>query len=202
MKIKICGIKSVDEAKAVLDVSGVDFLGVIFAKSPRQISVQTAAQISVLAHQNGAKIVGVFGGINEEEIVQICKSTNLDVAQIYEPISLHLKHALNSAGCDVWRVFSVGGSLPDISSANSDFILFDTKSKKLGGSGVSFDWNLLKNLHLSFGIAGGLNASNIAVAAFLKPKLLDINSGVEGENFIKIPAKIKEIINILKDLKI
>ena len=87
MKIKICGIKSEAEARAVLacEYRGrrVDFLGVIFAKSVRLVSQETARKIAQIAHKNGAKIVGVFGEQNDSEICEIAKFCDLDIVQIY-----------------------------------------------------------------------------------------------------------------------
>ena len=87
MKIKICGIKSEAEARAVLacEYRGrhVDFLGVIFAKSVRLVSQETARKIAQIAHENGAKIVGVFGEQNDSEICEIAKFCDLDIVQIY-----------------------------------------------------------------------------------------------------------------------
>lgn len=62
-QLKVCGIKSVKEAQDVLE-AGADFVGVIFAKSIRQVSIQTAKEISNLAHKYGKKCVGVFASSN------------------------------------------------------------------------------------------------------------------------------------------
>ncbi|CZE45846.1 phosphoribosylanthranilate isomerase [Campylobacter geochelonis] len=59
MEIKICGIKNIDEARDVARL-GVDYLGVIFAPSIRQVSLSAATQIAQIAHENGKKCVGVF----------------------------------------------------------------------------------------------------------------------------------------------
>ena len=90
MKIKICGIKSEAEARAVLacEYRGrrVDFLGVIFAKSVRRVSQETARKIAQITHENSAKIVGVFGEQNDSEICEIAKFCDLDIVQIYRQI--------------------------------------------------------------------------------------------------------------------
>ena len=87
MKIKICGIKSEAEAQAVLECEyggrRVDFLGVIFAKSVRRVSQETARKIAQITHENSAKIVGVFGEQNDSETCEIAKFCDLDIVQIY-----------------------------------------------------------------------------------------------------------------------
>ncbi len=90
MKIKICGIKTLSEAKSVCEceLNGVrvDFIGLIFADSKRKVSIETAKDISNLAHKFGIKVVGVFAGIKFDEITKIVKFADLDAVQIYEKI--------------------------------------------------------------------------------------------------------------------
>lgn len=52
----------------------VEFLGVIFvSSSKRRVSVETAREIARIAHQNGAKCVGVFALSSEEHSVAACE---------------------------------------------------------------------------------------------------------------------------------
>ena len=57
--VKICGIKTLDEANAVCALD-VDFIGLIFAKSKRRVDLNLARQIAKFAHSKGKKVVGVF----------------------------------------------------------------------------------------------------------------------------------------------
>ncbi|OCR85765.1 phosphoribosylanthranilate isomerase [Campylobacter fetus] len=201
MKIKICGIKTLSEAKSVceseFDGVRVDFIGLIFADSKRKVSVETARDIANLAHKFGIKAVGVFAGIKFDEIASIVKFANLDAVQIYEKVEDKTKF-----GCEVWQVFSVGESLPDL-QGSYDKILFDTKGVLKGGNGVKFDWSLLTNLNTKFGLAGGIGVENLKDAMKLKPSFVDINSCIEDKNGIKDSDKIMEILKIvsLGDLK-
>lgn len=206
-ELKICGIKSEDEAKSVLEL-GVKFIGAILAKSPRQVDIKTARQIANLAHKFGAKCVGVFVGASECslasrgeqsscEIMEICEFAGLDAAQIYGDISENLYANLKDLGVSVWKVLSVKDELIATNEPH-DLVLYDYKGENLGGNGVSFDWEILKDLKpFSFVLAGGIDEKNAFEALKFKPKILDINSRVEDENMIKIPSKIKEILDIV-----
>ena len=59
------------------DGSGVrvDFLGVIFvSSSKRRVSIETAREIARIAHENGAKCVGVFALSSEKHSVAACEN--------------------------------------------------------------------------------------------------------------------------------
>ena len=200
-KIKICGIKSVGEAKSVLECefSGikVDFLGLIFAESKRKVSPVVAKEISNLAHEFGRKSVGVFTDTSDDEILEICKFANLSVAQMYKEISPNLKQKLVNLGVEAWQVVRVKDEIGDLKNLNYDKILFDYKGEKMGGNGESFDFSLLRDLQIPFIIAGGIGVENVSKTLNLGAFCLDINSKVEDENGIKDPTKITQI---LKDL--
>ena len=200
-KIKICGIKNLAEAKSVLecDFNGVkvDFLGLIFAKSPRKVTPEIAKEISNLVHEFGRKSVGVFTDTSDDEILEICKFANLNVAQIYKEISLNLKQNLANLGVEAWQVVRVKDKIPSLKNLNYDKILFDYKGEKMGGNGESFEWEMLKNLQIPFILAGGIGAENFAKALQTGAFCLDINSKVEDENGIKDPAKITQILKII-----
>ena len=88
-----------------------------------------------------------------------------------------------------------------------DMILFDTKGKNFnqkGGTGISFNWNLLKeyNSKKRWIIAGGLNIKNVKSAIELTgAPIVDISSGVETKKGIKCPKKIKELVSYVKKNK-
>ena len=193
--IKICGIKNLNEAKSVCEcefnAQRVDFIGVIFAQSKRQVSLEMAKNIADLAHKFGIKVVGVFAEIEFDKIAKIVNLANLDAVQIYEKVDDKTKF-----GCEVWQVFSVGESLPEL-NGSYDKVLFDTKGEKRGGNGVKFNWDLLKNLDIKFGLAGGIGVENLKEAMKLKPNLIDINSKIEDEFGFKDSKKIYEILKIV-----
>lgn len=194
MKIKICGIKTLSEAKAVCECEfrgkRVDFIGLIFAPSKRQVSVELAKEIASLAKGYGIKAVGVFKDL--EQAKSVAKMGFLDAVQVYEKVE---KRA-DFAPCEVWQVFSVNDALPEL-EGDFDLALFDYKGKELGGNGLSFEWGILSpllNSRICFGIAGGLGEENAKKASELAPALLDFNSKLEDEQGFKQPSKIIKVL--------
>ena len=196
-KIKICGIKSAEEARVVVGLD-VDFLGAIFAKSKRQVSAQAAREIAGIAHAAGKKCVGVFAGQSDCEIMEICEFVPLDAAQIHGEVSSNLYANLKAMGLEIWRVYSVLDKLPAVDTALCDMPLFDCKGQNAGGNGISFDWEILRAVKFDFGMAGGIGEHNAREAIKFNPRVLDLNSKVEYENGIKSVEKIKKILEILK----
>ena len=195
--IKICGIKTPAEAREVASLD-VDFLGTIFAKSKRQVSAQTVREIAGIAHAAGKKCVGVFAGQSDCEIIEICEFVPLDAAQIHGEVSSNLYANLKAMGLEVWRVYSVLDVLPVVDTALCDMPLFDCKGQNAGGNGISFDWEILREVKFDFGMAGGIGEHNACEAIKFNPRVLDLNSKVENENGIKSADKIKKILEILK----
>lgn len=81
MKIKICGVKTLEAAQAAR-AGGADFIGLIFAeKSPRKIETHEAEKIS--SNLKGAKLVGVFQNQSEDFILKIQKRLKLFAIQLH-----------------------------------------------------------------------------------------------------------------------
>lgn len=194
--VKICGIKTPAEARDVASLD-VDFLGAIFAKSKRQVSAQTAREIADIAHAAGKKCVGVFAEQSDCEIMEICEFAALDVAQIHGEVSSNLYANLKAMGLEVWRVYSVLDVLPAVDTALCDMPLFDCKGQNAGGNGISFDWEILREVKFDFGMAGGIGEDNVREAIKFNPCVLDINSKAESENLQKDPIKIQQFLNLI-----
>ncbi len=80
----------------------------------------------------------------------------------------------------VWKAFRVRGKadLAEAEVSSADGILLDNGY----GTGSAFDWSLAASLQRPFFLAGGLTPENIPSAIrTLRPKLLDVSSGVETE---------------------
>lgn len=200
--VKVCGIKNANEAQAICGVKfngkSVDFIGVILAKSPRQVSQSLANDIAQIAHKNGVKAVGVYDWVNLDEILKSALEAKFDAVQIYTPASSTEFEKFSQNGIKLWLAQSVGDTKPK-HPKNCDLALYDTKGAKLGGNGISFDWTLLNEIEFEFGIAGGLGTHNAAKAMQSGVVLLDFNSKLENENMQKDPQKIYEILQITKE---
>lgn len=192
--LKICGIRSIEEIKELKKMN-IDFFGCIFAKSPREVSVELAREITETAHRNGKKAVGVFVNKMIEKVIGIVLETGIDRIQLHGDESpeycselfkkidkLNKKYRKD---VKIWKVFSVMDEMPDIEDYLPfiEYPLFDTKGEKQGGNGVVFDWKILEELEgQPFILAGGLSLENIREAMKYSPVILDVNSRVEIDN--------------------
>lgn len=199
IRIKICGIKDEQNAVQVARLN-VDFMGLIFAPSPRQVSENLAKNLSELIQKNAKKAIGVFVDESDEFIINSAQNANLNGVQIQKSISKSLFERLKGLNLSVWQVVSVGEKLQMPAQINADLVLFDTKGALKGGNGVAFKWDLLKGYDKEFALAGGLGADNVAAALNAmnalgqKPCVLDLNSRVEKAVGIKGTALISEIL--------
>ena len=194
-KLKICGIRSMEEILELAELD-IDYFGCIFAKSPRQVSVDLAKKITETAHKYNKKTVGVFVNSSVDEIREIRNAAKLDIIQLHGDESPNFCKKL---GGTIWKVFRVFDKIPDILPYKEyiEYPLFDTKGKEHGGNGIVFDWDILEKLNYPYILAGGLSEKNIKDALKYNPAVLDVNSRVEINNR-KDKKLILDIINIVK----
>ncbi len=204
-QIKICGINNSKSAKAC---KGADFVGFVFyQKSPRFITAFKAKEISNYLEPRQKK-VGLFVNSELTLIKHICDFANLDMIQLHGDEEIEdIKLIKKNLSIPLIKAIPIN-NLRDIEKSKKyqevcDMILFDTKVKHkiYGGSGLSFDWNLLKNFKSKkkWMLAGGLNIDNVKNAIRItKAPIIDVSSGVEIKKGIKCDKKIKQIIKCLK----
>ena len=182
---------------------GAEYVGVIFADSPRKIDPAHAN--AVLAKVRGkAKTVGVFGPASIETVATVASDVSLDVAQLHGDPSPGVVERLRPFfSGEVWAVVRIDGTtLPDGATALlnvADAIVLDAKvAGQLGGTGTSFDWNSIANaldrqrVRARIVLAGGLNPENVARAiSIVAPDIVDVSSGVESAPGIKDHARMR-----------
>jgi phosphoribosylanthranilate isomerase len=207
LKVKICGIKSVEAARHAVE-SGADALGFVFAESKRKITPEDAKRIIEVLPRNIWKI-GVFVNENPQTIKETALTIGLTHIQLhgeenhydYEEIGLPLIKSASVASNEDVKM---------IDSLNVPYILLDSPPGKYkGGNGFTFDWNAVEGLGNSKAniiLAGGLSPANVYEAiAKVNPFMVDVSSGVEtdGEkDFAKIKEFIKRAKGIEEDLSI
>ncbi|MEN8188986.1 MAG: phosphoribosylanthranilate isomerase [Thermodesulfobacteriota bacterium] len=202
-RVKLCGITSTRDALEGVRV-GVDALGFIFVeKSPRCISPDKAREIISLLPPF-VDCVGVFVDRNLKEVEEIVEYCGLSYAQLHgsEEPKFCERLARFSAPCQVVKAFRVGphSTADDFTPYNdvAKGFLLDTYSSGIaGGTGKTFDWQLVKKLGLQrpLILAGGLDESNVAEAIeTLHPFGVDINSGVESGPGKKDHGKLNRLM--------
>ena len=178
-----------------------DYVGFIFAKSKRQVSMQTAND---LAKNLDGKIkkVGVFVNASLTQIEEIAQKVPLDIIQLHgDEDNEFIKALKNKLDLPIWQAIKVK-DIVDIERAKqsiADMILFDAYVKdSAGGTGKNFNWDLLKDFTGEFILAGGINKQNIIRAIrTTRPYIVDISSGIERDNH-KDENEVKTISELLR----
>ena len=211
-QVKVCGLTKLNQIKELIDLK-VDFLGFIFyEKSPRYVlNHLSLEQISEINHQ--AK-VGVFVNEDLEKIIEISGQADLNFIQLHgdetEEFISELRQKLNPE-IGIIKVIRVGSQksevineIQKISNLKSQIsnLLFDTDSKAFGGTGKTFDWNILNEIKIPipYFLSGGISLENVHQLSTInhQPIALDINSKFEIEPGNKDLEKIKEFIKLSK----
>jgi phosphoribosylanthranilate isomerase len=206
-KVKICGLNSTEGMAAALD-AGADMVGLNFvAKSPRHVTVATAAALAEQA-RGQAEIAAVTVDADDDMLAAIMRDVKPDWLQLHGSETPQRCRALSAIhGCRVMKAIGVAGA-GDLDRAAAygrvDRLLLDAKAPVgaplPGGNGLPFDWRLLEGARLqSFILSGGLTPTNVGEAI----KLLggsssfagvDVSSGVESAPGVKDAALIRAFI--------
>ena len=223
-KIKMCGISKVETILAIVDAKP-DYMGLVFAPSKRQVTVDQAKTLveelhkqyanrynrdaeqysnQTLIHQEFIKTVGIFVNETLDNLVTIATEVNLDAVQLHgdedEAFIQSLKERTN---VEVWKAVQIR-SAADAEAwidSSADMLLFDAYHKdERGGTGEVFDWSSLDEFERPFMLAGGIDSTNVARAIrTVRPYGIDISSGIETEG-VKDDEKIKSFTNIVRTI--
>ncbi len=178
MKVKICGITNVQDAK-LAEQLGVDYIGLNLSNySLRQINVTTAKKIC--AELNYTRPIGVFVQQTPAEIKAIVQELQLSMIQVYDRLSI----AATIPGVKVIQSIRVKtpADLQQIHTHDADFQLLDSyRDNAYGGTGHAFKWEYLPQDLSRIFLAGGINVTNVQQACRYQPYALDVCSGVEIE---------------------
>jgi phosphoribosylanthranilate isomerase len=197
VRVKICGITRVEDARAAI-AAGADLIGVNFyAKSPRYIDVDRAREIHA-AVGTRARVVGVFVNADRAYIDERLRLVELDMIQF--------SGDEDGAAIAGWPVPSIvtrrlrPGEVSSAAPHRSDFVLLDAFDAQLhGGTGIRISLDQLRAFDLSRAfVAGGLNPGNVAEVAALEPYAVDCASGVESAPGVKDHDKMRSFINNAK----
>lgn len=199
-RIKICGLKSIEDIQAVNDVMP-DFAGFIveFPKSFRSISKEKLKELT--AELSGEILpVGVFVNAPLELPATLLEEGTIALAQLHgQENEEYIRSLRDLTDKPLIKAFSVKTS-DDVKRAlesSADYILLDQGG---GGTGKTFDWSLVAKIERPYFLAGGLNTDNLEEAVHtLHPWAVDLSSSLETEGK-KDPAKIRETVRIVRRL--
>ena len=217
-KVKMCGISKVETIPAVVEAKP-DYMGLVFAPSKRQVTVDQAKILVEELHRGYAKkygsdtehdkndtikTVGVFVNETVDNLVTIANEANLDAVQLHgdedETFIQSLKERTN---VEVWKAIQIrtAADTEKWIDSSADMLLFDAYHKdERGGTGEVFDWSSLDAFERPFMLAGGIDSTNVARAIrTVRPYGIDISSGIET-NGVKDDEKIKAFTKIVNSI--
>lgn len=209
VQVKICGLTDEDMVDAAID-AGADFLGVVFfAKSPRNLTIERAAEVLEFVPED-VKRVGLFVNPDDAFLEDVMNNLRLDMFQMHGSESPERIEAIRlEFGMPVIKALGIS-SAADLDAAQAyadvaDWLLFDAKAPagadRPGGNAAAFDWSLLadRKWPCPWMLAGGLDATNVAEAIRLSgARAVDVSSGVESAPGVKDAEKIAAFIAAAK----
>ena len=210
-KVKMCGISKVETIPAIVDAKP-DYMGLVFAPSKRQVTVEQAKILIEELHKQCinhydikvVKTVGVFVNETLDNLVRIADTANLDAVQLHgdedEAFIQSLKERTN---VEVWKAIQIrtAADTEKWIDSSAEMLLFDAYHKdERGGTGEVFDWSSLDAFERPFMLAGGIDSTNVARAIrTVRPYGIDISSGIET-NGVKDDEKITAFTKIVKSI--
>ena len=226
-KVKMCGISKVETISAIVDAKP-DYMGLVFAPSKRQVTVDQAKTLveelykqNVVENNSEAeqtepvttldtasfetiKTVGVFVNETIENLLKIAVEVKLDVIQLHgDEDESFIQILKEQSNVEVWKAVQVRSATDTEKwiDSSADMLLFDAYHKdERGGTGEVFDWSSLDEFERPFMLAGGIDSTNVARAIrTVRPYGIDISSGIET-NGVKDDEKMKAFTNIVRTI--
>lgn len=215
-KVKICGTTSLAEAILAVD-AGADYIGVVVEVgfSPRSLTIEEAGEIFSSAPLPSIALVFEMP---EERLHILIKTLNPFAVQFLsqEPLMLIKNLKQTFPMLEIWQSIHLpaDGMKADIQKiknivknyiiAGVDVLLLDTVAtiqgiQKFGGTGITSDWNLVKEIiqevNIPVYLAGGINPQNVSAAIEeISPYGIDLCSGVEAVPGKKDVTKLKALM--------
>lgn len=197
MIVKFCGIRRLEDVRAV-NKTLPDMAGFILVKGrKRYISPEKVCELRQKLDPS-VKVVGVFIDEDIEEVKRLLADGIIDIAQLHGNESDEYIRELK-ASTDAYVIKAIGiRNADDVLRAEAspaDLVIVDSPG---GGTGNTFDWDLLQKIERPYILAGGISIENIEeAAAKLNPYGVDVSSGIETNGF-KDEDKMKAFMALIK----
>ena len=204
--IKVCGMREAENIREV-EALGINWMGLIFwPKSSRYVS-----EMPDYLPQD-VKRVGVFVNEDLDTVKKKADDYALNLIQLHGSESpdyvraLKAPSSINPLTSSIIKAFNIA-TADDFEQTKDyeglvDYFLFDTKGPSVGGNGVQFDWDVLKDYHgkTPFLLSGGIGPEDVQrIQAFHHPQCIgiDLNSRFELSPVLKDINKLKQFIQVL-----
>lgn len=210
VRVKICGLTHPQHALHAAK-EGADMLGLVFASSRRQVTIEEAHTIANalrIAYGSHPQVVGVFVNETASEMLRVARVVGLDALQMsgdeapyvvaecarYYPVLKALRFQASISFEEATRTLALYRQVADPSRLR--FLIDAHHPAEYGGTGTKADWSLAARLarHEEIVLAGGLTPSNVSkTLRDVQPWAVDVSSGVEREG-MKHMGLIEEFI--------
>ena len=219
--LKICGITSIIDRDMVI-AGGADFFGSIIGVSDSLRSIGLA-EAQIIFNTRDIEKVAVLVNPTRDFVHKVIDKLTPAAIQLHGKETPEFVSSLKeTVKCSIWKAVHIPLEFKDrrdlIENVNSTFqafagagvsvLLLDTMVKtkngdKTGGSGISFDWHVIREIVVPQGvnlfIAGGINPDNVyRLLSSPSIKGLDVNSGVEQYPGKKDPVKLRKFFEAMK----
>ena len=205
MRVKICGLTTLNTLSAAIN-SGATYVGfVFFEKSPRHLTIEQAIKMANIVPDGICKTALVVDP-SDKDLDDLLDKVPVDMIQLHgHETAERVSEVKDKFGLPVMKAVGISDESDLVNlyehSRIADQILVDAKPPKNavlpGGNGLSFDWKLLAGRRWStpWMLAGGLNSSNLLQAAKLTgARQFDVSSGVETSTGVKDIKLISDFI--------
>jgi len=208
-RVKICGIKTLSDAKAVVD-AGADAVGFLVDINGAKNSVGSATAAAIIAQLPPfVSSVAVTTETDAKKILHVIKTARATTIQLQGKVTADTVRAVKVFFVKVYVAIHVTdeNAIEEAKKFDdaADAIILDStdKSGALGGTGKTHDWDISRRIVDSVSIpvilAGGLTPDNVAEAVKkVRPYAVDVQSGVSNTDGSKNIEKVKRFIEQAK----
>ena len=200
-RVKICGIRSAVAAQAAC-AAGADALGFVFyPPSPRAVAVDRVAEI-LPGLSPLVTAIGLFVDPEPAQVREVLSHCALDCLQFHGSESPAFCEQFERPYLKAIRMRPEVDLMEEIAAprAARGLLLDAWEEGTPGGTGKTFDWELIGELPRPWILAGGLTPGNVGAAIEqVRPPAVDVSGGVERRRGEKDPARIARFMQAVRE---
>lgn len=211
MRVKICGIRNLQEARLAL-FAGADALGFLCGLNYHTFDELDVAAAGAIVREMPPFMATVLVTHKDDPhwVAEACRETGCDTVQLHGELPLEKIPELREKlrGVRIIKAVNVvdESAIEHALAAaqHADAVLLDSRAgERLGGTGRTHDWTIsariVKAARKPVILAGGLNPDNVRSAIeTVRPFAVDVNSGVEAQDGVKSPLKVADFVRLAK----